>query len=437
MLGEGRPAEEILNSEPSALNCSPIMKPNGDGFQCNICSKTFKTARAVNIHYNWKHAKGGRRSRSGSGQDASFDQLTRAARERELDELIEQLIPEVDDEVEDEVNTNLFIKEEEQEEEQDIKPHILDVRGSVDTVVKKEDDLDPGFTCTICGKQFASEKSLKQHRTWKHSDTGPFNCPKCPDTFPSKAILNRHTRQKHVVADETDPEDEEEELVKEEGDEELDVGGVVGDTRVGCTQCSLSFAKLATLQRHYYWKHTELKDGSKFSVGGKFDESSWIVAVNKLIERVPPGVFKCTECQKEFQTKFNAQRHTDVHQNICYYCPLCSEDRTFKTRQSLACHKMRLHARQTSRVNGSEQHCEKEPENEKSLEDRMQKIHEESSPRKGRTEGKHVAYNIAKKKLILKKMRAKAKHNVPSSSTSMVKFLYFHLLFHDIFIGFI
>ena len=41
----------------------------------------------------------------------------------------------MDDEVEDEVNTNLFIKEEEQEEEQDIKPHILDVRGSVDTVV--------------------------------------------------------------------------------------------------------------------------------------------------------------------------------------------------------------------------------------------------------------------------------------------------------------
>ena len=403
------------------------MKPNGDGFQCNICSKNFGTVRAVNIHYNWKHAKDGRRRRSGSGQDSSFDQLARAARERELDELIEQLIPEVDDEVEEEVNTNFFIKEE--EEEQDIKPHILDVKISAveTTAVKKEDELDPGFTCSICGKQFASEKSLKQHRTWKHSESGPFNCPNCGDTFPSKATLNRHTRQKHSLknedANETDPEDEEEKLVKEEGDEELDDCGVE-EKRVGCAQCSLSFAKLATLQRHYFWKHTELKDDSRFSVGGKFDESSWNEAANRLIDRVPPGGFKCNECQKEFPTKFNAQSHTDVHQDVCYFCPLCSVEQTFKTRQSLACHKMRLHAREIS----SEQlRCEKDSENEKSLEDRMEKMHEDGS-RKGRNDGKQVAYNIAKKKLILKKMRAKAKHNAPSSSTSLVKFPYFHFL---------
>ena len=418
----------MLNSEPFAAVLAPIAKPNGDS-QCNICFKTFRTVRAVNIHYNWKHAKDGRRSRSGSGQDANFDPVTRAARERELDELIEQLIPEVDDEVEEKVNTSVHIKEEEEEEEEipDIKPNILDAKiSNVDTDVKKEDEMDPGFTCSICGKQFASEKSLKQHRTWKHSESGPFNCPDCDETFPSKSTLNRHTRQKHAVknevANETDPEDEEEELVNEEGDEKLDGGGVE-NTRVGCSQCSLSFTKLPTLQRHYYWKHTELKDGSKFTAGGKFDESIWTAAVNKLIDRLPSGVFKCNKCQKEFPTKFNAQRHTDIHQNLCYFCPLCSEERTFKTRHSLACHKMRIHAREIS----SEHQCEKESENEKSVEDRMQTIHREGSPRK------NVAYNIAKKKLILKKMRAKAKHNLPSSSKSMVKFLYFCFLFNYTF----
>ena len=410
-MRERRPVEEegeqeMMKNEPSTLtspaSLSPIMKANGDGFQCNICSKKFCSIRAVNIHYNWKHAKDGRRSRSGSA-DVIFDP-TRAARERELDELIEQLIPEVDEE-EEEVNKNFFIKE---EEEEDIKPHILDVKLSVDTV-KKEDELDPGFTCSICGKQFASEKSLKQHRTWKHSESGPFNCPICAETFPSKSTLNRHTGKKHTlkneVAGETDPEDdEEEELIKDERDEEeLDADDGVEDTRVGCAQCSLKFTKLTTLQRHYYWKHTQLKDDSTFSVGGKFDESRWNEAVNGLIERVPPGVFKCKKCKKEFPTKFNAQRHADVHQNLCYLCPLCSEERIFKTRHSLACHKMRLHAKETSRVNGSEK--------------------EQKSPQKGRnvTEGKSVAYNIAKKKLILKKMRAKVKHQVPSCSTSKVK----------------
>ena len=197
-LRERRPVEEegeqeMMKNEPSTLT-SPIMKADGDGFQCNICSKKFCSIRAVNIHYNWKHAKDGRRSRSGSA-DVIFDP-TRAARERELDELIEQLIPEVDEE-EEEVNKNVFIKE----EEEDIKPHILDVKLSVDTV-KKEDELDPGFTCSICGKQFASEKSLKQHRTWKHSESGPFICPICAETFPSKSTLNRHTGKKHTLKNE-------------------------------------------------------------------------------------------------------------------------------------------------------------------------------------------------------------------------------------------
>ena len=432
-MGDSRPdgkdgEQDIMKSETSTHLMSPasvfpIMNPNGDGFQCDVCSKTFRSIRAVNIHYNWKHAKDGRRSRSGSGSaDVNFDP-TRAARERELDELIDQLIPEVDEE-EEEVNTNVFIKE---EEEQDVKPHIVDVNLSMGSTVKNEDEFDPGFTCPLCRKQFASEKSLKQHTTWKHSDSGPFNCPICAETFPSKTILNRHTRQKHTlkneVADETDPEDE---IIQQEKDEELNGGA--DDTRVGCAQCSLSFPKLATLQRHYYWKHTELKDHSTFSVQGKFDESSWNEAVNRLIHRVPPGgAFKCKECQKEFKTKLNAQRHADVHQNLCYLCPLCPEVQTFKTRHSLACHKMRLHARETSRVNGNER-CDEDFENEKSLEQ-----HKQEGTQNGRnlSEGKIVAYNIAKKKLILKKMRANAKQQAPSSSTSMVKFLYFHFFFFN------
>ena len=183
----------------------PIMRAVGTGFECNICSKVLGSARAVKIHYNWKHAKDGRRSRSGSA-DVNLDSIAAsAARERELDELIDQLIPEIEEEEEEEVNTwSVTLKE-----EQDVKPHIVDVH-----TVKNEDELDPGFTCPLCRKQFASEKSLKQHSTWKHSESGPITCPVCEEAFPSKATLNRHTKQKHTVRseenDDTDPDDEEE-----------------------------------------------------------------------------------------------------------------------------------------------------------------------------------------------------------------------------------
>ena len=261
---------EMKAALKSPSSSFPIVKANGDGFQCNICFKTLASVRAVKIHYNWKHAKNGRRSRSRSGS-VNFDHQTAAAaaKERELDELIEQLIPEEDEE--GEVSSSFIVKE-----EQDIKPHILDMELSM-ADIKNEDELDPGFTCTICGKQFASEKSLKQHKTWKHSDSGPFECSTCGDTFASRSL---------------------------------------------------------------------------------------------------------------------------------------------KTRHSLACHKMRIHAKENSNED-----CEQSFGNEESVEDQRQSgslvvngIHQESS-----NKGKSVSYNIAKKKLILKKMRAKAKHQAPTVSTSVVK----------------
>ena len=202
-----RPANEVSDKEMSPVPTFPIMRAVGTGFECNICSKVLGSARAVKIHYNWKHAKDGRRSRSGSA-DVNLDSIAAsAARERELDELIDQLIPEIEEEEEEEeveLNTSVTIKE-----EQDVKPRIVDVH-----TVKNEDELDPGFTCPLCRKQFASEKSLKQHTTWKHSESGPFTCPVCEEAFPSKATLNRHTKQKHTVKneenDDTDPDDEEE-----------------------------------------------------------------------------------------------------------------------------------------------------------------------------------------------------------------------------------
>ena len=81
---------------------------------------------------------------------------------------------------------------------------------------------------------------------------------------------------------------------------------------------------------------------------------------------------------------------------------------------------MRIHAKENSNED-----CDQSFEKKEGVEDQRQSgslvvngIHQESS-----NKGKSVSYNIAKKKLILKKMRAKAKHQAPTVSTSVVKYI--------------
>eukprot|EP00088_Acartia_fossae_P016198 TRINITY_DN19058_c0_g2_i4.p1 TRINITY_DN19058_c0_g2~~TRINITY_DN19058_c0_g2_i4.p1 ORF type:complete len:217 (-),score=29.43 TRINITY_DN19058_c0_g2_i4:123-773(-) len=49
------------------------------------------------------------------------------------------------------------------------------------------------FTCDVCHKSFASEKSFKNHKML-HDGVRPFKCEMCPRTYITKNRLNKHVK---------------------------------------------------------------------------------------------------------------------------------------------------------------------------------------------------------------------------------------------------
>lgn len=57
----------------------------------------------------------------------------------------------------------------------------------------KRHNPDKSYTCTTCGRSFASLDSLKSH-VYTHTSDRPFDCNTCEKTFKSKAKLRNHAR---------------------------------------------------------------------------------------------------------------------------------------------------------------------------------------------------------------------------------------------------
>ena len=53
------------------------------------------------------------------------------------------------------------------------------------------------FRCKTCGKNFASQHTLKQHIVNKHQAPGLFNCDLCPKVYKQYASLYKHRRNHH------------------------------------------------------------------------------------------------------------------------------------------------------------------------------------------------------------------------------------------------
>jgi len=53
------------------------------------------------------------------------------------------------------------------------------------------------FTCDVCGKELASESSLKLHKSRVHLKDKPFECEICGMKFGYKSVMNNHINSIH------------------------------------------------------------------------------------------------------------------------------------------------------------------------------------------------------------------------------------------------
>ena len=64
-------------------------------------------------------------------------------------------------------------------------------------------------------------------------------------------------------------------------------------------------------------------------------------AIEGLIGRTEDGKYECQSCGKSFPTRWQVQRHAEIHLDCFHTCPICGK--VAKTRNALEIHNRTYH----------------------------------------------------------------------------------------------
>ena len=70
------------------------------------------------------------------------------------------------------------------------------VRSTLRKHVREKHDRVP-YACNECDQSFATQMSLKYHRSTQHSTDRPFPCSECGKAFATQTLLYIHRRSTH------------------------------------------------------------------------------------------------------------------------------------------------------------------------------------------------------------------------------------------------
>ncbi|XP_055545942.1 RE1-silencing transcription factor-like [Wyeomyia smithii] len=166
----------------------------------------------------------------------------------------------------------------------------------------------PKFVCMYCQRSFFSDEELQKH-TETHQKRRPFHCKKCPKSFAYKQGLERH----EITHDSNLP--------------------------YPCEHCDVSFPTAAKLARHL----TAHAGGRPYPcrMCSKSYMLSHHLTRHVRTHQAGKGVYKCSDCLKNFNSVDDLVYHSAVHATTSLNCPLCQEH--FETVDLVTAH-IKLHS---------------------------------------------------------------------------------------------
>ncbi|KAK9873575.1 hypothetical protein WA026_023132 [Henosepilachna vigintioctopunctata] len=286
-------------------------KESVDKFSCDICDRTYKRKRFLNIHMRTEHPN--------VNFESSLNLMHNTVLEKS-DIITDQIAEEkaymgisepVDTEFElmEQENPSLNKTSDIQENIQDISEptESINVNEKPEKAVKirrKKVEVEDRFFCDKCTKGFTRKFDLKRHMTAKHPDAN------LDDSFSTKKNSDM-LKKCRVIED--------------------------GKTFYECDIC-----KHRTKQSYNLVRHRVIHSGVTPYVchicGRGF---RWETALRKHIEQTHDGVkkYKCEVCQKNFGLKSARDEHMNIHSDVRpFSCDICHK--SFKQKSSMYIHKL-------------------------------------------------------------------------------------------------
>ncbi|XP_025115211.1 zinc finger protein 58-like [Pomacea canaliculata] len=229
--------------------------------------------------------------------------------------------------------------------------HICGKKFKFKNALKLHLDAHAGIKrhfCEVCGKGFVRITTLCSHRAVVHPTNKEkyFQCDKCPETFSTKWVLNKHLLSKHACGTLLKSIEKNCLPVSDDSNCQACKDAVVGSSQCPahskqgnfvCKVCNMSYSSVIQYLQHMKQNHED-KIFQCQSCGKTFSSLQYLKAHMK--QHQEPR-FACDVCGKKFTYKCNLNAHRSSHYSEKpFQCNVCMK--SFRLKFLLKCH-MRCH----------------------------------------------------------------------------------------------